>query len=278
MAKRDEIECWLTDMDGVLVHENQPLPGAAALLQQWRDQGKPFLVLTNNSIFTPRDLSARLKASGLDVPEEFLWTSALATADFLASQSPNGSAFVIGEAGITTALHEAGFIMTDTNPDYVVVGETRNYSFDAITRAIRLILAGARFIVTNPDATGPSAEGPMPATGAIAALITKATGMEPYVVGKPNPMMFRSAMNKIGAHSENTGMIGDRMDTDIVAGIEAGLHTILVLTGISDQAEIDRYPFRPDEILNGVIDLVDDEPFDVGIDESLRPDEPSAAS
>jgi NagD protein len=262
MARRDEIECWLTDMDGVLVHENRALPGAAQLLQQWRDEGKPYLVLTNNSIYTPRDLSARLRASGLEVPEEAIWTSALATASFLKSQMPGGSAFVIGEAGITTALHEAGFIMTDTNPDYVVVGETRNYSFEAITRAIRLISAGARFIVTNPDATGPSAEGPMPATGAVAALITKATGMEPYVVGKPNPMMFRSALNRIGAHSENTGMIGDRMDTDVVAGIEAGLHTILVLTGISDQAEIEKYPFRPDEILSGVQELLRTEPFE----------------
>ncbi|MBF4634917.1 HAD family hydrolase [Agreia pratensis] len=262
MARRDEIECWLTDMDGVLVHENRALPGAAELLQQWRDEGKPYLVLTNNSIYTPRDLSARLRASGLEVPEEAIWTSALATASFLKSQMPGGSAFVIGEAGITTALHEAGFIMTDTNPDYVVVGETRNYSFEAITRAIRLISAGARFIVTNPDATGPSAEGPMPATGAVAALITKATGMEPYVVGKPNPMMFRSALNRIGAHSENTGMIGDRMDTDVVAGIEAGLHTILVLTGISDQAEIEKYPFRPDEILSGVSELLRTEPFE----------------
>ncbi|MDN4642073.1 HAD-IIA family hydrolase [Agreia sp. PsM10] len=262
MARRDEIECWLTDMDGVLVHENRALPGAAELLQQWRDEGKPYLVLTNNSIYTPRDLSARLRASGLEVPEEAIWTSALATASFLKSQMPGGSAFVIGEAGITTALHEAGFIMTDTDPDYVVVGETRNYSFEAITRAIRLISAGARFIVTNPDATGPSAEGPMPATGAVAALITKATGMEPYVVGKPNPMMFRSALNRIGAHSENTGMIGDRMDTDVVAGIEAGLHTILVLTGISDQAEIEKYPFRPDEILSGVKDLLREEPFE----------------
>jgi NagD protein len=159
---------------------------------------------------------------------------------------PGGSAFVIGEAGITTALHEAGFVMTESDPDYVVIGETRNYSFEAITKAIRLIGDGSRFIATNPDATGPSADGPMPATGAVAALITKATGKEPYVVGKPNPMMFRSAMNKIG----------DRMDTDIVAGIEAGLHTILVLTGISDQAEIERYPFRPDEILNSVADLL----------------------
>ncbi|MEO7122275.1 MAG: HAD-IIA family hydrolase [Lacisediminihabitans sp.] len=260
MRDRREIECWLTDMDGVLVHENHPLPGAAALLQQWRDQGKRYLVLTNNSMYTPRDLSARLAASGLHVPEEAIWTSALATADFLASQIPGGSAYVIGEAGITTALHEAGFIMTETKPDYVVVGETRNYSFEAITRAIRLIGDGARFIATNPDATGPSAEGPMPATGAVAALITKATGKEPYVVGKPNPMMFRSALNKIGAHSETTAMIGDRMDTDIVAGIEAGLHTILVLTGISDQAEIERYPFRPDEVLSGVSELIDGGP------------------
>ncbi|AWB87398.1 HAD-IIA family hydrolase [Mycetocola zhujimingii] len=262
MTRRDEVECWLTDMDGVLVHENRPLPGAAELLQQWRDQGKPYLVLTNNSIFTPRDLSARLRSSGLEVPEEFIWTSALATAAFLKDQMPGGSAFVIGEAGITTALHEAGFIMTETAPDYVVVGETRNYSFEAITKAIRLINNGARFIATNPDATGPSADGPMPATGAIAALITKATGKEPYIVGKPNPMMFRSALNKIGAHSENTGMIGDRMDTDVVAGIEAGLHTILVLTGISDEKEIARYPFRPSEILGGVVDLLEHNPIE----------------
>jgi NagD protein len=262
MSNRGDIECWLTDMDGVLVHENHPIPGASELLQQWRDEDKPYLVLTNNSIFTPRDLSARRKASGLIVPEESIWTSALATADFLQSQVPGGSAFVIGEAGITTALHEAGFIMTETDPDYVVIGETRNYSFEAITKAIRLIGDGSRFIVTNPDATGPSADGPLPATGAVAALITKATGKEPYVVGKPNPMMFRSAMNKIGAHSENTGMIGDRMDTDIVAGIEAGLHTILVLTGISDQAEIERYPFRPDEIINSVADLLYSEPVE----------------
>jgi NagD protein len=266
MAPRDEVECWLTDMDGVLVHENQALPGAAALIEQWQDAGTPYLVLTNNSIFTPRDLAARLKSSGLNVPEERIWTSALATADFCRSQMPGGSAFVIGEAGMTTALHEAGFIMTETAPDYVVVGETRNYSFEAITKAARLIMGGARFIVTNPDATGPSAEGILPATGAIAAMITKVTGKEPYVVGKPNPMMFRSAMNRIGAHSENTAMIGDRMDTDIIAGIEAGLHTILVLTGISDQAEIDRYPFRPTEVLNGVHELVKAAPeaYDLG--------------
>jgi NagD protein len=264
MTNRADVECWLTDMDGVLVHENQPVRGASELLQQWRDQDKPYLVLTNNSIFTPRDLSARLTESGLVVPENRIWTSALATADFLAAQIPGGSAFVIGEAGMTTALHEAGFVMTERAPDYVVIGETRNYSFEAITKAIRLIGDGSRFIVTNPDATGPSPDGPLPATGSVAALISKATGKEPYVVGKPNPMMFRSAMNKIGAHSENTGMIGDRMDTDIVAGIEAGLHTVLVLTGISDRAEVERYPFRPDEILESVADLLDPPSADSG--------------
>ena len=257
MADRRKIECWLTDMDGVLVYEGQALPGASELIQQWQAKGQRFLVLTNNSIYTPRDLSARLQATGLNIPEESIWTSALATAAFLKSQKPIGSAFVIGEAGMTTALHEIGYIQTDVNPDYVVLGETRNFSFENLTKAIRLIAAGARFIATNPDATGPSAEGILPATGSVAALITKATGREPYIVGKPNPMMFRTAMNKISAHSETTGMIGDRMDTDVVAGIESGLHTVLVLTGIADAAEIEKYPFRPNEILNSVADLLD---------------------
>nr|WP_243854561.1 HAD-IIA family hydrolase [Canibacter zhoujuaniae] len=243
-------------MDGVLVHENQAIPGAAELLKHWQETQQEYLVLTNNSIFTARDLSARLAASGINVPEERIWTSALATAAFLKQQAPGGSAFVIGEAGLLTALHEAGFIMTETNPDFVIVGETRNYSFEALTKAIRHIEKGARFISTNPDATGPSAEGPLPATGAVNALITKATGQQPYVVGKPNPMMFRSALNQIGAHSEVTAMIGDRMDTDIVAGMEAGLHTILVRTGISDDNEIARYPFRPNEIIDSVADLL----------------------
>ncbi|GAA5036736.1 HAD-IIA family hydrolase [Microbacterium fluvii] len=270
MRTSADIECWLTDMDGVLVHENRPIPGAAELLAQWRDTGTPFLVLTNNPIFTPRDLSARLARSGLDVPEERIWTSALATAEFLKSQHPGGTAFVIGEAGLTTALYEAGYVMTETQPDYVVVGETRQYSFEAITKAIRFINAGARFIITNPDATGPTPSGVVPATGSFAALITHATGKTPYVVGKPNPMMFRSALNRIGAHSENTGMIGDRMDTDVVAGIEAGLHTVLVLTGISDRAEIERYPFRPDEILDSVADLVSPEPVESELPEGLE--------
>jgi len=257
MSERRKIECWLTDMDGVLVHEGHALPGAGDIIKQWQAAGQRFLVLTNNSIYTPRDLSARLRATGLDVPEDSIWTSALATADFLKSQKPKGSAFVIGEAGLTTALHEVGYIQTDVDPDYVVLGESRTFSFESLTKAIRLILNGARFIATNPDATGPSADGVLPATGSVAALITKATGREPYIVGKPNPMMFRSAMNKINAHSESTGMIGDRMDTDVIAGIEAGLHTVLVLTGIADEAEIQKYPFRPNEILNSIADLLD---------------------
>ncbi|MTA29686.1 MAG: HAD-IIA family hydrolase [Actinobacteria bacterium] len=257
MTTRRIIDCWLTDMDGVLVHEGVALPGAADVIKQWQAQGLRFLVLTNNSIYTPRDLAARLKATGLNIPEESIWTSALATADFLHSQKPKGTAYVIGEAGITTALHEVGYTQTDVNPDYVVLAETRNFNFESLTKAIRLINSGSRFIATNPDATGPSAEGPLPATGSVAALITKATGKEPYIVGKPNPMMFRSAMNKIDAHSESTGMIGDRMDTDVVAGIEAGLHTILVLTGIADDAEIAKYPYRPNEILNSIADLLD---------------------
>jgi NagD protein len=266
MRDRTDIECWLTDMDGVLVHESHALPGAQALIQQWTDAGTEFLVLTNNSMYTPRDLAARLRASGLDVPESRIWTSALATADFVKQQMPGGSAYVLGQAGIITALHDAGFTMTETDPDFVVVGEVRDYSFEAITKAIRLIDGGARFITTNPDATGPSPEGPLPATGSVAALITAATGKLPYVVGKPNPMMFRSALNKIGAHSETTGMIGDRMDTDIIAGMEAGLHTVLVLTGITTQSSIDQFPFRPDEIVSGVHELVEAEPHESDVD------------
>jgi NagD protein len=244
-------------MDGVLVREEQALPGAAEFLARLVDRERPFLVLTNNSIFTPRDLSARLLRSGLSVPEGSIWTSGLATATFLSDQLPGGSAYVIGEAGLTTPLHEMGYTLTDTDPDFVVLGETRTYSFTAITKAIRLIAGGARFIATNPDVTGPSAEGPMPATGSVAAMITKATRREPYFVGKPNPMMCRSALNRIEAHSENTVMVGDRMDTDVVAGIEAGLETILVLTGSTAVADIERYPFRPSRVLPSIAEVVE---------------------
>jgi NagD protein len=257
MTKR-EIRSWLMDMDGVLVREEQPIPGADRFLARLRELGTPFLLLTNNSTYTRRDLVARLAAAGLEVPEEAIWTSALATARFLEDQRPEGSAFVIGEAGLTTALHDAGYTLTDRDPDYVVLGETRTYSFERITRAIRLIADGARFIATNPDPTGPSNEGPVPATGSVAALISRATGVEPYYVGKPNPLMMRSALNAIDAHSETAAMIGDRMDTDVVSGLEAGMETILVLTGVTSRADAERYPYRASQIAESVADLVDE--------------------
>jgi len=251
------IESWLTDMDGVLVHEGHAIPGAPEFIAALRDADRPFMVLTNNSIFTPRDLRARLATSGIDLPEQSIWTSALATAKFLSDQVPNGSAYASGEAGLTTALYEAGYTLTEADPDYVVLGETRTYSFEAITKAIRLINGGARFIATNPDTTGPSLEGPLPATAPVAALITSATGRAPYFVGKPNPVMMRSALNQIDAHSESTAMIGDRMDTDVVAGIEAGLRTFLVMTGSTRAGDIEKYPFRPSRIMDSIADLVE---------------------
>jgi NagD protein len=258
MTDRKPVESWLTDMDGVLVHEGQPVPGAPEFVGRLRASGKPFLILTNNSIYTQRDLQARLARMGIDVTEENIWTSALATAQFMADQRPGGTAYVIGEAGLTTALHAVGYVLTDHQPDYVVLGETRTYSFEAITQAIRHINDGARFIATNPDPTGPSNEGALPACGSVAALISKATGIEPYFVGKPNPMMMRSALNTVGAHSETTAMIGDRMDTDVLCGLEAGLETILVLTGISTRDEVSRYPYRPSRIVESVADLIDE--------------------
>ncbi len=255
--KQREIRSWLMDMDGVLVREEHPIPGAAEFLAWLRERELPFLVLTNNSIYTRRDLTARLAASGLDVPEESIWTSALATADFLQSQRPGGSAFTIGEAGLTTALHAVGYTLTEREPDYVVLGETRTYSFERIAQAIRLIANGARFIATNPDVTGPTPDGPLPATGSVAALISKATGVEPYFVGKPNPLMMRSALNAIDAHSETTAMVGDRMDTDVVSGLEAGMFTVLVLTGSTQRAEAEAFPYRPSLIVEGIGDLVE---------------------
>ena len=246
----------MTDMDGVLVHEGRMIPGADAFVGRLRETGTPFLVLTNNSIYTPRDLQYRLRNSGIELPIESIWTSALATAAFLDDQRPQGSAYVVGEAGLTTALHDIGYVLTDTAPDYVVLGETRTYSFEAVTTAIRLVRAGARFVATNPDATGPSKEGVLPATGAVAALISKATGVDPYYVGKPNPLMMRAALNRLQAHSESTVMIGDRMDTDVVAGLEAGLRTVLVLTGITTAEDVERFPFRPTRVVDSIADLV----------------------
>lgn len=257
MAERKPIESWLTDMDGVLIHEGTPIPGADSFIKRLRELERPFLVLTNNSMFTPRDLHARLNRMGLDVPVENIWTSALATAQFLEDQRPGGTAYVIGEAGLTTALHDVGYILTDAEPDYVVLGETRTYSFESLTKAIRLINDGARFIATNPDATGPSTEGALPATGAVSALITKATGREPYFVGKPNPLMMRAGLNAIGAHSESSAMIGDRMETDVLAGLEAGMETFLVLSGVTRPDEIGRFPYGPSRVAESIADLVD---------------------
>ena len=252
---RGPLPSFLMDMDGVLVHEEHAIPGANSFIQALRAAELPFLVLTNNSIFTPRDLTARLHRAGIDLPPEAIWTSALATAQFLDGQRPQGTAFAIGEAGLTTALHAVDYTLSECDPDYVVLGETRTYSFELITKAIRLIEGGARFIASNPDPVGPSLEGSLPATGAVAALISKATGVRPYFVGKPNPLMMRSALNAIGAHSETTVMIGDRMDTDIVAGLEAGLETVLVLTGISTRADAERFAYCPSRVVESIADL-----------------------
>jgi 5'-nucleotidase len=256
--KQREIHSWLMDMDGVLVREEHAIPGADVFIARLRERNIPFLVLTNNSMYTQRDLSARLRRMGLDVPEEAIWTSALATARFLENQRPGGSAFVIGEAGLTTALHSAGYTLNELDPDYVVLGETRTYSFERISQAIRLIGAGARFIATNPDPTGPTPDGPLPATGSVAALISRATSVEPYFVGKPNPLMMRSALNAIDAHSETAAMVGDRMDTDVISGLEAGMHTVLVLTGSTSREEAERFSFRPSRIVDSIADLIDE--------------------
>jgi NagD protein len=248
----------MCDMDGVLVNGGVAVPGADRFLAALDKAGFSFLVLTNNSRFSPNDLASRLADSGLAIPPEALWTSALATARFLDSQRPGGRAFVIGEAGLTSALHDIGYVLTDRNPDYVVLGETRTYSFEAITKAIRLIDQGARFIATNPDPVGPSPGGNLPATGSVAAMIQHATEQAPYFVGKPNPLMIREGLNVLGAHSVTTAMVGDRMDTDVVAGIEAGLETFLVLSGVTRREAIERFPYRPSRVVDSVADLADE--------------------
>jgi len=239
----------------VLVKGKELIPGADEFIEKLKASGSKFLILTNNPLYTQRDLEHRLKSSGLNVPAENIFTSAIATAKFLQSQRPNGTAFVIGETGLTQALHDVGYVQTDTNPDYVVLGEVNSYNFEIVTRAVRLINDGALFIATNPDATGPLESGIVPATGAMAALIEKATGKAPFFVGKPNPLMMRSAMRYLGVHSENTVMVGDRMDTDIVAGVMSGLETILVLSGVSSMADVEQFPYRPGRILNSVAEI-----------------------
>ena len=251
-----ETKNYISDMDGVLVKGHTIIPGADEFIDRLKAKKAKFLVLTNNSLYTPRDLAHSLKSIGMDIDEDYIFTSAIATAQFLHSQRPNGTAFVIGEIGLTTAIHEIGYIITDNHPDYVVLGETNAYNQDQITKAIRLISRGSRFIATNPDTSGPTEEGIVPGCGAMASLIESATEISPLFIGKPNPLMMRSALNYLGVHSENTVMIGDRMDTDIITGVQSGMETILVLSGITKIEDVTKYPYLPARIVESVADII----------------------
>lgn len=247
---------FIMDMDGVLIQGNRMIPGADLFLKRLIDQKRKFLIMTNNPMYTPRDLAHRLQSLGMQIEEDQIFSSAMATASFLHNQRPEGKAFVLGESGLTEAIHNIGYVITDINPDYVVLGETLAYNFQQIKKAIRLIHdEGARFIATNPDPSGPSEGGLVPACGAMASLIEKASGISPFFVGKPNPLMMRTALNYLNVHSENTIMIGDRMDTDIVAGVTSGMETILVLSGVTKKEDIDKYPYLPNHILDSVADI-----------------------
>jgi len=242
-------------MDGVLVSGRTIIAGAERFIERLKARGAAYLVLTNNSLYTPGDLAHRLQTIGLDVPPERIFTSGLATARFLQSQKPGGTAFVIGESGLTEAIHGIGYIITDLSPDYVVLGETNSYNRELITKAARLVAGGAHFIATNPDPSGPGEGGLVPACGAMAALIEKASGTSPFFVGKPNPLMMRTALNYLDVHSEDTVMVGDRMDTDIVSGVESGMETILVLSGVTRREAVARYPYQPTRIVESVAEI-----------------------
>jgi NagD protein len=239
-------------MDGVLYHGNRLLPDVPEFVEWLKTHDKKFLFLTNSSAKTPRELQQKMARLGIDIGEEHFYTSALATAAFLSSQCPNGSAFVIGDAGIVNALYSVGYSMNDVNPDYVVVSESNSYSYERITNAINLVCKGARLIGTNPDVTGPVELGIVPGTGALVAPIEMATGNKAYFVGKPNPFMMRNALKILGCRREETVIIGDRMDTDILAGIEAEIRSILVLSGVTSEEDIERFAYRPDYVLKGV--------------------------
>ena len=245
----------LMDMDGVLVRGRTPIPGANELIDRLNTDSVPYLVLTNNPLYTPGDLAHRLQTGGLNIPAERIFTSAMATARFIQSQKPDGKAYVIGESGLTTAIHEAGYVITDHDPDYVVLGETHSYSMEAFTKALRLLVGGAFFIATNPDPSGPTEHGIVPACGAVAALLESASGKKPFFIGKPNPLMIRTALNYLDVHSEDTVMIGDRMDTDIVAGVNSGLRTILVLSGVTRREDVVNFPCQPTWIVDSIADL-----------------------
>ena len=247
---------YLIDMDGVLVSGKRLIPGADEFIKRLNESNTKYLVLTNNSIYAPIDLAHRLQVAGLDIHESKIFTSAMATAAFMHSQKPNGSAFVIGEAGLTLAIHSIGYIQTGENPDYVVLGETFDYNFHQITKAVRLIMAGASFLATSPAPTDPTEDGIVPACGAMAGLIEKASGRAPFFCGKPNPFMMRSALKYLGVHSEDTIMVGDRMDTDVISGIQSGMQTILVLSGVTSDKQVKEYPYRPHHVLKSVAEII----------------------
>lgn len=250
-------KAFICDMDGVIYHGNKLLPGVMEFVEWLQKENKKFLFLTNSSARTLRELSQKLSRMGLTVSEDHFYTSARATATFLATQKPGGSAYVIGDAGIINALYDAGYSINDTNPDYVVVSESANYDYARICHATRLVHEGAKLIGTNPDLTGPTDGGLIiPATGALLAPIELATGSKAYYVGKPNPLMMRHALKKLECQREETAIIGDRMDTDMIAGIETEITTALVLSGVTKRGEIERYAYSPDYILNGVGDIV----------------------
>ena len=248
---------FICDMDGVIYHGNRILPGVAEFIQWLHEEDKEYLFLTNNSGCTPLELKQKLARMGLDVPEARFYTSALATAAFIRDQSPGCSAYVIGEAGLLNALYDAGITMNDVDPDYVIIGEGNSYNYENILKAVRLVLKGAKLIGTNSDLTGPAEDGIIPACRAMIAPIEMATGQTAYFVGKPNPLMMRTGLRILGVHSEDAVMIGDRMDTDMVAGIETGLYTALVLSGVTDRTDIKKFPYRPQLVLNGVGDIPD---------------------
>ncbi len=240
---------FICDMDGVIYHGNKILPGVKDFIEWLQKENKRFLFLTNSSERSPRELQQKLSRLGLDVKEDHFYTSALATAAFLAKQQPGASAYVIGEAGLINALYEAGITMNDMNPDYVVVGEARTYNLSTLEKAVNLVIGGARLVGTNPDVTGPIDGGISPATGALISPIEMATGSKAYFVGKPNPLMMREGLNLLGTRREETAIIGDRMDTDIVSGIESGIDTVLVLSGVTDEETMKRFAYRPHYIL-----------------------------
>lgn len=246
---------YLVDMDGVLISRDTVIPGAEQFVKRLNTSQGKYLVLTNNPIYTAKDLAHNLMKMGLDIPPELIFTSAMATAQFLQKQRPNGTAYVIGESGLTSAMHEAGYIITEHDPDYVVLGETSAFSLENLTKGIRLIIDGARFVATNPDPSGPTAMGIVPACGAVAAMIEKATGVSPFFVGKPNPLMVRTALNYLGVHSEETIIVGDRMDTDIIGGVQNGMDSILVLTGVTKTEQIERYSYIPTFVYDSVAEI-----------------------